>query len=254
MTLPGDEDTDIMVNAYLDGELDPLRALQFERRLAAEPALAQRLERLAALRAALRSDIDRDLPPERLRTWIETKVAPPRTSPRPPWRAMAASALVGAVLAGTTTFGLLRHGNGDAVAEAVVASHIRALMAPAPIDVASSDRHTVKPWFDGRLTFAPEVTDLGAEGFPLVGGRIDVVGLEAVPVLVYRAGKHLISVTEIPAEGNAGSAIGENSVHGFETRSWRKDGVIFWIVSDASDEALDSFVKLLSQTPPTPGQ
>jgi anti-sigma factor RsiW len=112
----------------------------------------------------------------------------------------------------------------------------------------------VKPWFDGRLTFAPEVTDLGAEGFPLVGGRIDVVGLEAVPVLVYRAGKHLISVTEIPAEGNAGSAIGRNSVHGFETRSWRKEGIIFWIVSDASDEALDSFVKLLSQTPPTPGQ
>jgi anti-sigma factor RsiW len=106
--------------------------------------------------------------------------------------------LIGAVLAGVTSIGALNYRAGDDPAADIVSAHIRALMAPQPIDVASSDHHTVKPWFNGKLAFAPTVVDLGAKDFPLVGGRIDVVKVAPVASLVYSHGKHLISLTEMP--------------------------------------------------------
>src|SRR4051812_44060357 len=187
MTLSAHED--LLLNAYLDGELDPIEVARFEQRLVSEAELNARIETLRALRAALRSDLAEDLPSPELKRRIvsQLKIAP--RAARNSWLALAASFLIGAVLAGATTFGALNYRGNDDVAAEIVSAHIRALMAPQPIDVASSDHHTVKPWFNGKLAFAPTVVDLAAKGFPLVGGRIDVVNAAPVASLVYSRGK-----------------------------------------------------------------
>jgi anti-sigma factor RsiW len=148
------------------------------------------------------------------------------------------------VLAGTLTLGALHHQTGSEVASEVVSAHIRALMAPAPADVASSDHHTVKPWFNGKLAFAPVVPDLGSQGYPLLGGRIDVIGLEPAASLIYSRGKHIISVTEMPTNGASPSAETSYSERGYMALSWSSGGVSYFAVSDAAVEELASFVKL----------
>ncbi len=237
------EELTLLLNLYLDGELDSLGARQLEERIAADPTAAAELADLRALRQTLRADIAEDLPTDALRHRIEAMAKAPRLAERTwSWRALAASMLVGALIAGSGTFGVLTYGPPESVSDAVVASHIRALMAPQPTDVLSSDRHTVKPWFDGKLAFAPEVVDLANRGFPLVGGRIDVVDFQPVPTLVYRLGKHLLSLTAIP--GNArGAAEREAGARGFHTISWSSDGVLYVAVSDAVPGEIEAFVK-----------
>ena len=118
---------------------------------------------------------------------------------QPSWRALAASIALTAVLAsGSTWFVVGSQPPNTMIADALVSDHIRALMAPEPVDVVSSDRHTVKPWFNGRIPNSPRVVDLAKQNFPLVGGRIDVVGQTPVPTLVYRHAKHVMSVTAMP--------------------------------------------------------
>jgi anti-sigma factor RsiW len=124
-------------------------------------------------------------------------------------------------------------------ADTVVAAHIRALQPGHLMDVASTDQHTVKPWFDGRLDYAPPVRDLAAEGFPLAGGRLDYVGHWPVAALVYRRALHVIELFVWPADGasaaNAGSRDGYNFVR------WRQDGMTFWAVSDLNGRELAAF-------------
>ena len=160
------------------------------------------------------------------------------------WLALAASFLIGAVLAGVTTFGALNYRAGDDVAAEIVSAHIRALMAPQPTDVASSDHHTVKPWFNGKLAFAPTVVDLGAKGFPLVGGRIDVVKVAPVASLVYSHGKHLISLTEMPNTHGGPEPLEKHLEQGYRALSWSDGGVTYWAVSDAASDELEDFAAL----------
>lgn len=122
-------------------------------------------------------------------------------------------------------------------------------MASQPIDVASSDRHTVRPWFNGRIPQAPRVVNLGSD-FPLVGGRIDVVGAVAVPTLVYGHGKHLISLTEVPAVGHANAAPALSERGGYNIFRWTEDEVSYWAISDASALELAKFAELFRTTPP----
>ena len=238
------KEDELLVNAYLDGELGPLEANRFEQRLSSEPALVAEIEAYRLLRAALRSDLDEDVPSSDLSNRIQSRLNLSRPSRSRPWGALAASFLAGAVLAGTLTFGALHHQTGDEVASEVVSAHIRALMAPAPADVASSDHHTVKPWFNGKLAFAPVVPDLGSQGYPLLGGRIDVIGLEPAASLIYLRGKHIISVTEMPTNGASPSAETSYSERGYMALSWSSGGVSYFAVSDAAAEELESFVKL----------
>jgi anti-sigma factor RsiW len=136
----------------------------------------------------------------------------------------------------------------NTTAEMVVASHLRALMAPQPIDVSSSDRHTVKPWFNGRVPQAPRVVDLTNEGFPLVGGRIDVIDRMPVPTLVYRHRQHLISLVAIPA---AGANMPERqTIAGYNVMEWSDEGVRYWAVSDLGATDLDSFAKAFREASP----
>src|SRR5207253_4481420 len=196
------EDPRLLVHAYLDGELDPANALAIEKRIAADPALAAECERVEALQQLLRERLPREAPPPGLRGRIEASVAMRRPRPQPSWRALAASIAVAAVLASGSTWVVLAPERADTVRDGVVAAHIRSLMAPQPVDVASSDRHTVKPWFNGRIPEAPRVVDLSNEGFALIGGRIDVIGRVPVPTLVYRLRAHLISLSEIQVDNS----------------------------------------------------
>jgi anti-sigma factor RsiW len=240
------EDPSLLVHAYLDGELDPANALEVERRLAADPALAAERARIEALRQVIAEKLPREAAPPALLRRIETAIGarpmPARFSARPTWQALAASVLVALFIGSGSTWLALGPISSERTADLLVASHLRALMAPQPIDVASSDQHTVKPWFNGKIPESPRVVDLSAEGFPLVGGRIDVVGRVPVPTLVYRTRQHLISLTALPAS-LASSTAGKNAIAGYNTLTWTDNGLSYWAVSDVNAAELDAFAK-----------
>jgi anti-sigma factor RsiW len=250
------EDPILPVHAYLDGELDPANALAVEKRMSADPILAAECERVDALQRLMRTALPREAPPPGLRRRIETAVGLAR--PRPTfaqrqysWRALAASIALTAMVAGSTTSMLVGPVQmADATRSGVVDAHIRSLMAPAPIDVASSDRHTVKPWFNGRIPQAPRVVDLAKADFPLVGGRIDVVGETPVPTLVYGHRKHLISVTAMPDGKHTDTAPVLSTANGYNVYRWTEGGVAYWAVSDLAPGELDTLVTLFRTTPP----
>jgi anti-sigma factor RsiW len=242
MTLSSQDE--LLLNAYVDGELDPIEASSFEQRLQSDAALNAQIETLRALRGALRSDLAEDVPSPELRRRIMAKLNPPPRADRNSWMALAASFLVGAVLAGVTSFGALNYRTSDELAEQVVSAHVRGLMAPQPTDVASSSHHTVKPWFNGKLAFAPTVADLGAQGFPLVGGRVDVVRVEPVASLVYSHGKHLISLFEMPNTSGASAPVTSHKKQGYLALSWSDGGITYWAVSDTAPDELKNFVRL----------
>jgi anti-sigma factor RsiW len=250
MTRSTDRADSILVHAYLDGELDPANALAIERRMAAEPALLAEYKRLEALQRLLRERFPHQGPPPELRARIEAAVGikPPRVQPS--WRALAASIAITAIVTSGVTWVARGPEFGDPVRDAVVAGHIRSLMASQPVDVVSSDRHTVKPWFNGRIPEAPRVVDLAKENFPLVGGRIDVVGRKPVPTLVYRRHAHFISVTAVPVADLADAAPARHPADGYGMVRWIENGVAYWAISDVGADELDSFVRLFRVAPP----
>ncbi len=251
-----DETTELLLQAHIDGELDAASVLAFDRRLAREPALAEARDRLLALRGVLRG-VPRERASERLRAAIAAhgegaprsiiRFAPKATtreslkrSVLSEWRMGMAACLVGVLFgAGLTTALLSPRAQAPVMAE-VVADHLRAVMAPQPFDVASSDQHTVKPWFTGRLPFAPQVFDLSPEGFALIGGRVDVLGGQPAASLVFRHDKHLISLTSQPV-ASALPGGGQGSAKGFLVRDWVAGGMHYWAVSDIAPEELDVF-------------
>jgi anti-sigma factor RsiW len=251
------DDSALPVHAYLDGELDPANALAVERQLSTDPALAAECARVEALQRAMRAHLPREMPPPGLRHRVETAVGMERrrapfalARTQPSWRGLAASIVLTAFVAGATTSMFFASTQPDVVRTAVVDAHIRSLMAPQPIDVASSDRHTVKPWFNGRIPQAPRVVDLARADFPLVGGRIDVVGEVPVPTLVYAHGKHLVSVTAVPDSGRADAPPAHSEVNGYNMYRWIEDGVGYWAVSDIAAADLGKLVTLFRTSSP----
>ena len=238
-------DPRLLVHAYVDGELDPAHALEMERQFASDPALAAERDRVEALRRAIREQLPAEAAPASLTRRIENSLGLRREDARaashPSWRALAASVVFAVFLASGATWFALRPQPADATADMIVASHERALMAPQPFDVASSDRHTVKPWFNGRIADAPRVVDLADQGFPLVGGRVDVIGRVPVATLVYRLRQHLISLTAVP--GGKAIAATPKDIAGYNLVSWSEDGTAYSAVSDVAAPDLDTFAK-----------
>ena len=248
------DNDELQLNAYCDGELDPASAIEFERRLANDESLKARYSRLLSLRRAVRSLPQFEVP-SGLRARIDSKLDADRPGqaarPRPrswSFQALAAAAVFGAVIASSVMLTIERYDLREDVARQVVAGHIRGQLAPQPFDVASSDRHTVKPWFTSRLPESPQVPDLAAQGFALVGGRVDVVGHVPVATIVYKHAAHMVSLTTLPP----GQSVSDQSIAGYNVRSWSDAQFTYIAVSDLASADLASFERAFSAGPPVP--
>jgi anti-sigma factor (TIGR02949 family) len=253
-----------LLAAYLDGELERAPARDLEAHLDACAGCRAELAQLDDVRRALRSAAPRYAAPPELRARIAADARDgadalprPAAGPATPPRATSASwwrfaaALVIAFAAGGGIVDLWNSGGaGAAGAQATLAhdlftSHWRALAAASPVDVVSSDRHTVKPWFAGKVPQSPPVADFADAGFALVGGRIDYVAQQRVPVLVYRHGQHLIDLFVLPPA--AGDALG----HGVQRQGYSIETVMLGgqpaaIVSDTDAQELAKFAALVA--------
>ena len=248
------DNDEMQLTAYCDGEFDPIAAAEFERRLAADEYLRARYSRLMSLQLAIRSVPQFDLPPG-LQARIQSKLDAERPSNvtvlrRRSWpsQALAAAAVFGAVLSSSVMMTIEHFGQGEEVASQVVSGHIRSLLAPQPFDVASSDRHTVKPWFTARLPESPRVPDLAAQGFSLFGGRIDVIGNSPVATIVYKHAAHTVSLTTL----RAGQTVSEQTIAGYNVRSWSDTNFTYVAVSDLSSGDLEAFERAFAVATPTP--
>ena len=248
------DNDDLQLNAYCDGELDPVSASEFERRLASEPSLKARYDRLSSLRQAVRSLPQIDLPAG-LQARIRAKLDTERPSNvvvlrRRSWsfQALAAAALFGAVISGSVMMTIEQYAQRENLAGQVVADHIRGLLAPQPFDIASSDRHTVKPWFTARLPQSPQVPDLAAQGFTLLGGRVDVIGHDPVATIVYKHAAHTVSLTTL----RPGQSVSEQTIAGYNVRSWSDVNFTYVAVSDLPGADLAAFERAFVAAEPSP--
>jgi anti-sigma factor RsiW len=231
----------LLTQAALDGELDAAGMLDFEHRLAENAALAADYSRLKTLHEVMQSKLVRPVAPQALRDRVTRMAVPPVVSRTPPpWRAMAASAVLAAGLGSASTWLALQPSIQEApLADALITDHKRGLLSGQPFDVASSDRHTVKPWFTTRFALAPKVVDLATQGFSLAGGRVDIIAGQPVPVLIYRHNEHFISLTALPARDlPVKSAF---NADGYSVEVWRDGGTEYWAISDADPAALTKF-------------
>lgn len=243
MIAPMQDNDELMLQAYCDGELDAATSMQFERRLSSDADLRRRADTIMALRQKIRA-LPADAVPSDLESRVRDAVANGHSSKADAargwrWRALAACLCAG-ILAGVVLMSIVENNRThDDIASVVVANHIRGLLASQPFDVASSDRHTVKPWFTTRLPESPQVVDLTASGFTLAGGRIDVVGQQPVATLVYRHGAHLVSLTMLPKDQIVPAA----TVSGYNAVSWRDGGATFVAVCDLPKTDIEAFAQ-----------
>jgi anti-sigma factor RsiW len=234
----------LLVHAYLDGELDTANALAIEQQIDADPTLAAQLASYAALQKTLRAQFPRERVPPHLQMRINAAIGPGRRWIRPTWSALAASVVLAVALSSGSTWLALRAPQSDLLINEVVDDHMRALMASKPTDVNSSERHTVKPWFNGRISQSPRVVDLSSKGFPLIGARIDVVATNPVPTIVYGRRLHIISLSEIPVATGPVDPTLRRSINGFNVVSWRTDRTTYWATSDLNARELEMFARL----------
>jgi anti-sigma factor RsiW len=236
------DETRPRLDAYFDSELDLAASLSVERHTAECAACAKTLSDLQALRSTLSAEAwnafdDADLRP--LRASIRRATAPPRRS----WTkwpiAFLAAALVAAAIIPWTLH------RGPTIERELVDSHVRSLMAEHLVDVPSSNRHTVKPWFQGKVDFAPDVPDLSGHGYELVGGRLDVLDGKQAAALVYRHGGHILNLWTVRASG-ADASPAYSTLDGYQVVHWRAGSLDHWLVSDMNAADVRSFISLFA--------
>jgi anti-sigma factor RsiW len=241
-------DLALLTHAYVDGELDLANALSVKQQIDTNPTLAAEAARASALKKVLRERFPLEVP-DGLRERIDAAVGRPARWNRPTWGALAASLLIAVALSSAGTRFALQAPSTDRVSDDAVSSHIRALISPKPYDVASSERHVVKPWFNGRIPQSPRVIDLAPEGFPLVGARIDVIKSIPVPTLVYMRRMHLISLSAVSADSRDEPQLIRRSINGYNVVSWSRDGITYVAASDLNAGELEQFARRFRDAP-----
>src|SRR2546425_159398 len=252
------EGFELQVDAYLDGELAAGDARELETHLAQCPECTRFRDRRLELRAAIVAGVPTFQAPaalrERVRAAARAAASPSTRSPRRftarnLWRPLALAASLAAVALGSWTLAQ-RRAAGETLADDVLASHIRSLMPGHLTDVLSSDQHTVKPWFNGRLDFSPPVYDFAGQGYPLLGGRLDYVDGRSVAVLAYGRRQHLINVFLWPATRGPSAAPQTRDRHGYHLLHWTTTDYAYWVVSDLGLPELQNFTQLMRQAAP----
>ncbi|HET6572038.1 MAG TPA: anti-sigma factor [Fimbriiglobus sp.] len=246
-----------LLHPYADRELDVVRHVEVETHLRGCAVCAEREGRLRSLRAAVSAPALYHQAPAGLRVRVRSAVLPAARRRRPSRHLVAVAAAVVLLVGASAAVGIILSRAGvspdDRLAERVVASHVRSLQVDHLTDVASSDRHTVKPWFRGKLDFSPPVPDLAPQGYPLAGGRLDYLTDRPVAALVYHRRLHAINLFTWPADGDGDTPPRALARHGFNVRIWQRAGMTFWAVSDLNDEEFDEFVRLYRERAAVPG-
>jgi anti-sigma factor RsiW len=254
------DDSRIYLAAYLDDELDVAGSLRVQKHLTQCPDCRRARDEQLALRSALR---DPDLYAHPSADFSKRVAAAVRRAARAEaqsrrsswwesmrleslrWVPVAAAFLMMTAIGAMLVMNGLRSSHRQLVASAVLAGHIRSLQAGHLIDVPSSDRHTVKPWFQGKLDFSPPVPDLSELGWVLIGGRLDYVDGRPVAALVYQRGMHKINVFVWPNHGSAGDAIKQEDAQGYQILHWDGAEMTYWVVSDLNSAELLELARAL---------
>jgi len=241
----------LLVQAELDGELDAAQAASLEAHRADCPICQAAQTELLRARELVRGEPYEATPADlRARVMARLRQIEPQAAPTPrrrwDWRWLRAPGIgfgLGAACAAAISVVILVPQRDDLV-DQIVSDHIRALQPGHLEDVVSTDQHTVKPWFDGRIDFAPPVRDFAAAGFPLKGGRLDYLDGKAVAALVYQRDKHVIDLYVWPDSGAAPLLTADRAINGYNVAHWTADGMNFWAVSDVERGQLGDFVAL----------
>jgi anti-sigma factor RsiW len=237
------------IDAYVDRELDLVRSLELERHLEDCAECRALCDQVEALQSTVRTESPYFVAPQGLEKRIRSQLRIPYQAQSKTvrttglgWRLSAVAAgIVGLVIFSAMFVTMLRRPAGDTIAEQVVSSHIRSLMENHLTDVPSSDQHTVKPWFNGKLDFSPPVNDFKAEGFPLTGGRLDYLDGRPVAALLYRRRQHIINVFVWPSS-HSDSGPQMFTSKGYNLAHWTQSGMTYWAVSDLNSRELNEFV------------
>ena len=239
----------MLLHGLLDGELDAANTLAVEAHLKSCPACLAEYETLRRLRTAMASPGLRHTAPVSLRDRIEASLTPASVArpARPPRTgAWLGGAGIAAIAASLALVFVAPQFAAPGLEDQLVANHVRSLQANHLIDIPTSDRHVVKPWFNGKIDFSPPVVDLTDEGFPLVGGRLDYVAGKTVPALVFHRRLHTINVFVQP-QGGPGRLVHAAHHDGYNLAHWTDVGLDYWAVSDIEPADLNTFARLFAE-------
>jgi anti-sigma factor RsiW len=238
------DEAEVLLHALIDAELDAGHARDVEAHVAGCPGCAEKLREFQELRNAMTPGALRFAASASLRSRTEGKLPRPQAvtaSRRAVIKGFAVGATASAIAASGLLVMVMRADDDRRVLGEVVSAHLRSMQAQHLTDVLSSDQHTVKPWFNGKLDVAPPVIDLTALGFTLLGGRLDYVDAKPVAAIVYRRRVHVINIFCAPSQGAAKRGAAMESLQGFHVRRWTANGLNLWAVSDISADELNEF-------------
>lgn len=252
------DDARLLLHAYLDNELDAAQSVAIVRHMQACPSCAASYADYEQLREGMgRASLYRRAPDTLLKTWqtekpVASTTPPARTRRAPLALAMAAGFAAAAIIATPLWLTSTRRtSDASQWADEAISSHIRSMQPQHLMDVVSTDQHTVKPWFDGKLDFSPRVKDLAGEGFPLVGGRLDALGGRSVAALIFKRHLHIINLYQWPVSSDDAVQI-TTQWHGYNAIQWTTGHMHFVAVSNVNESELHEFVLAFQNDSVTP--